>query len=236
MLNWRNTRPPRFAGESEISTMFKTALDITCELGFETCSFSLNSTLQTNDTRNVRINNHSNEWNKIYKQEKYAEIDPILVHCKNSLLPLVWDEKSFPQTAVFWSQAQYHGLKYGWSQAVHDFNGIFSVLTLGRTHSPVGAEELYEKAGQVLWLCHAMHTVVAKGLRNAPEKEQKSKLTCREIEVLKWCAQGKTAAETAKILVLSERTIGFHVKSAMDKLGAQNKTCAVLRAAKAGLL
>ena len=34
---------------------------------------------------------------------------------------------------------------------MHDFQGVFSMLTLARSAGNVSPEELYEKAGQVLW-------------------------------------------------------------------------------------
>lgn len=118
---------------------------------------------------------------------------------------------------------------------MHDFQGVFSMLTLVRSKGEVSPQELYEKAGQVLWLCHAMHAVVAQKYADAPEIKAPSKLTARETEILKWSAMGKTASEIAAILCLSERTVGFHISSTFKKLGVHNKIQAVLRAAKAGL-
>jgi LuxR family transcriptional regulator len=61
-------------------------------------------------------------------------------------------------------------------------------------------------------------------------------LSLREIDVLKLAADGKTAEESARILNLSARTINFHVQSAIDKLGVNNKISAVIAAVKAGYL
>jgi DNA-binding CsgD family transcriptional regulator len=52
--------------------------------------------------------------------------------------------------------------------------------------------------------------------------------------VLKWSAQGKTAAEVAIILDLKPRTINFHIGSAIRKIGVTNKTSAVVKAALSG--
>ncbi len=62
-----------------------------------------------------------------------------------------------------------------------------------------------------------------------------SGLTFREIEVLKWSAEGKTAAEVAIILDLKIRTVNFHIGSAIRKMGASNKTSAVVQAALHGV-
>jgi LuxR family transcriptional regulator len=60
-------------------------------------------------------------------------------------------------------------------------------------------------------------------------------LTLREVEVLKWSAQGKTAAEVATILNLKLRTVNFHIGRAIRKMGVSNKTSAVVQAALHGV-
>ena len=61
-------------------------------------------------------------------------------------------------------------------------------------------------------------------------------LTERELEVLHLLAQGMPNKEIATHLVISERTVKFHVSSIMGKLGATNRTEAVSIAAQKGLL
>ena len=52
-------------------------------------------------------------------------------------------------------------------------------------------------------------------------------LTVREREVLTWAAQGKSAHEIGDILDITRRTVDEHVKNAIEKLGAANRTHAV---------
>lgn len=195
----------------------------------------MSSQAPSNQTDPIHLDNHPSEWRNIYKRAHFFEIDPVVSHCKNSVLPIVWDPKTFSSTPQLWELAQSFGVHLGWSQAVHDFQGVFSMLTLTRGKGEVSPEELYEKAGQVLWLCHAMHAVVAKKYADKAHINTPSKLTARETEVLKWSAMGKTASEIAAILCLSERTVGFHISSTFKKLGVHNKIQAVLSASKAGL-
>ncbi len=61
-------------------------------------------------------------------------------------------------------------------------------------------------------------------------------LTRREAEVLDLLAQGKTNKEIAHRLVVSERTVKFHVSSLLKKLGAGNRTEVVSLAAQSGLI
>lgn len=235
MVNWRNTRLPKLEGESEATTLFDMVLNHTYALGFQYCSFTMSSQLPNNQVKPLCINNYPDEWNQLYNQAHFFDVDPVVKHCKQSVLPLVWEEQAFKESPNLWSLLQSFGVHLGWTQAVHDFQGVFSMLTLGRSKGEVSPEELYEKAGQVLWLCHAMHAVVAQTFADKPSASPASKLTPRETEILKWSAMGKTAAEIATILCLSERTVGFHICSCFKKLGVNNKIAAVLCASKAGL-
>ncbi len=45
----------------------------------------------------------------------------------------------------------------------------------------------------------------------------------REKEILKWTAEGKTSAEIAMILSISENTVNFHQKNMQKKINAPNK-------------
>lgn len=61
-------------------------------------------------------------------------------------------------------------------------------------------------------------------------------LTHREIEVLNYLSQGKTNKEIALELVITERTVKFHVSSILAKLNAGNRTEAVKTAVQRKLI
>ena len=60
-------------------------------------------------------------------------------------------------------------------------------------------------------------------------------LTEREAEVLTLVARGLTNEEIAKMLVISDRTVGKHVGNILDKLHLANRTQAALYALREGL-
>jgi DNA-binding NarL/FixJ family response regulator len=81
--------------------------------------------------------------------------------------------------------------------------------------------------------------VASKLLRQVSHQNQTNEveaLTPRELEVLRLLAQGLQNKEIAAALVISERTVKFHVSSIMGKLGAGNRTEAVTLAAQQGLI
>jgi DNA-binding NarL/FixJ family response regulator len=61
-------------------------------------------------------------------------------------------------------------------------------------------------------------------------------LTEREMDALRLLAEGKTNKEIARELVITERTVKFHISSILGKLGAGNRTEAVTIAAQKGLV
>jgi LuxR family transcriptional regulator, quorum-sensing system regulator BjaR1 len=64
----------------------------------------------------------------------------------------------------------------------------------------------------------------------------KGKLTAREIEVLRWVANGKSAWEIGEILHITKRTVDEHVQTSVRKLGAVNRTHAVALAIGDGII
>lgn len=235
MVNWRNTQPPKLEAKNEIQTVFDMVTHHIRELDFQYCSFTMSSQVPNNVTKPIQINNYPNGWNNLYQQAHFFEVDPVVAHCKRCVLPIVWEEKTFGTAPGLWSLAQSFGVHQAWTQPVHDFQGVYSMLTLGRGCGEVSPQELYEKAGNVLWLCHAMHAVVAQQYAHKPSTKAQHTLTARETEILKWSGMGKTAEEIASIISISPRTVTFHVSSALRKLGVTNKIAAVLCASRAGL-
>ena len=61
-------------------------------------------------------------------------------------------------------------------------------------------------------------------------------LTPREVQVLELLAEGLPNKAIAQRLGISDQTVKFHVSSISGKLGAKNRTDAVRRAARRGLI
>ena len=172
-----------------------------------------------------------------YSSNSLLNKNAIITHCQASIEPIIWDESAFINSPHFSKGAQTFGVNYGWSQAVHDAKGAVSILTLIRRTQPVSSQEFNEKAGDILWLCNQLHSAIAVRFSSYHTMtEPIARLSVRESEVLKWTAQGKTASDIAMILSLTPRTVNFHISSVIRKMGASNKTSAVVIASKSGLL
>jgi two-component system, NarL family, response regulator len=90
-------------------------------------------------------------------------------------------------------------------------------------------------------LLEAIHAVSAGRHWVAPEvgaqlavRMVSAELTTRELDVLQQLAQGKSNQEIAAALTMSEGTVKFHINHVLHKLGAADRTQAVLTALKRG--
>ncbi len=72
--------------------------------------------------------------------------------------------------------------------------------------------------------------------RAGSSSKNRSPLTSKETEVLKWLRQGKSTWDISVILGISERTVKFHVGNIMQKLDATTRAHAVAIALEQGLV
>ena len=207
------------------------------EYGFDYFSFRMIPRLGNITTNSKVITNYPNDYIERHEKGHHSQKNPLVIHCQLSIMPIIWSAEVFRETPDLWRASQTCGLAYGWSQAVHDPNGVISMLSLARKYPPLTEDEFAEKAANVLWLCNQLHSAMLQRCHlHHRLRIQVTRLSEREIEVLKWTSEGKIASDIAMILSLSPRTVNFHISSAMKKLGASNKTSAVVMAAKFGLL
>jgi len=61
-------------------------------------------------------------------------------------------------------------------------------------------------------------------------------LTDREVEALTWVARGKSSADIAVLMHVSERTINFHIDNIIRKVGVATRVQAAIRCAMLGLI
>ena len=92
-----------------------------------------------------------------------------------------------------------------------------------------GVAAVISKDLEVAEIEEAIHAVIE-------ERIQCSRLTAREIEILRLVADGLSNREVAASLWLSDQTVKFHLANAYRKLGVASRSAAVEGARREGLL
>ena len=173
-------------------------------------------------------------WLKRYIEKGYLGIDPVVAHCREHTTPLVWTadgpigERNRRCPSFFHDAADF-GLKAGISTPVHGLGCQWGLLSVAGTgERPDRRTQLHQIAGVQL-LATFTHEVGHR-FATTPQAGAHVHLTARELECLRWAAEGKTGWEIGRLLGISERTVVFHVENAARKLGVFGRRQAVARA------
>lgn len=237
MERWKELQLIQLSRTNDIQIAYRIALNFAKNIGYKFCGFSTIYATTEDQLKTFRFNNYPKGWNAQYEKNKLYSVDPVVAHCNQSMLPILWSEDLYNNIPSMWDSLETQGFQHGWSQAFHDEeSGLRSILSLARSHRSISALELYEHLGFSVFIGRHLHKLVAPTLPMRPVKPPGPHLSPREIDVLKLAADGKTAYESARILNLSARTVNFHVQESIRKLGVSNKVSAVIAAAKAGHL
>jgi DNA-binding NarL/FixJ family response regulator len=94
----------------------------------------------------------------------------------------------------------------------------------------IGAVQASERAAALLARCETMAT------KQAGVPSVATRITPRELDVLRLVAQGLGDKEVAALLELSEHTVHRHIANILNKLDVPSRTAAVAHAANQGLL
>lgn len=234
LTHWQDKQMQGLLTAATEDELFDVLAAAAYDLGFEYCAYGLRMPLPVSNPKMYMKNNYSRHWQDRYARQNYLRIDPTVAHGMQSVLPLVWTDKVFGQCPEFWEDARGHGLRVGWAQSSYDARGVGGLLTLARSHDSLGETELREHSLKMSWLVQVAHEGMTRLVSIATPSHPP--LTPREIEVLRWTADGKTSGEVGQIMHISERTVNFHVNNALEKLGAVNKTAGVIKAAMLRLL
>lgn len=174
----------------------------------------------------TRLGNIDPKWTEEYQAKELALVDPLLKHALNSSSRLVWDENTLESSPEFAKAAKKYGYNSGIYQSIRDIYGLVHIVILIYPEPLEMSEELDAKISHFILM---VKDVLEDFFTNEKTKYY-TPLSVREREILRWAALGKTAAETAIILKLSERTVNFHINNCAKKLHVRTKTQALLKA------
>jgi DNA-binding CsgD family transcriptional regulator len=172
-----------------------------------------------------------------FDQSRLLAVSPLMPLLFSSMLPRTWTLESaetLNPNSIPVELAQLlrrYGMKTAAVMPLHSLEGERFLLQFDGERPPVEQPELNE-IGMI-----ALHAFdVFEKLRRAERFTLPGPLSARELEVVRWTAQGKTSVEIGRILSLSDHTVNAHMTNAIKKMDCVNRTQLVAKAIRLGLI
>jgi DNA-binding HTH domain-containing proteins len=176
-------------------------------------------------------------WTEHYLANDYVQHDPVVEMIRTTTRPFLWQEAmdrrplTREATTVMLEAADF-GLECGFSVPIYSTTGFQAVISFAGRAIDVPSEH----KGILHLVGLFAHNQVRECLARRDAHDRGPKLSPREIECLRWAADGKTSWEIAQILSISAHTADGYLTSATRKLRAVNRVQAVAEGFRRGLI
>lgn len=234
----------------ESSGDFGEALDILMEIvgefGFTQVVYAYQSVpprLPSGDWLPLKLNvrNFPKGWEDGWS--RFMKVDPYYRACFEGTLAVDWSRvQSSESLGATQKEACTYlndfGLSHGITVPAHLPFGRFAVMSAIVDRQDVHWNSMLDEVKEPLFsLMHVFtKAIFDRKFEDQIETVRWNNLTPREIECLRWVAAGKTSEETSIILGRSIETVRLHIKNAIAKLDATNRSQAVAMAIRLGLI
>jgi DNA-binding CsgD family transcriptional regulator len=173
-----------------------------------------------------------------YIDQRWERIDPVLASSLRALRPFQWNdviERSdlSKQQRDFLGESTSLKVQSGIVFPFHGPGHRLDVMSISRRN---GDPPNLDRLGLLHALSVQSWTRYLELSEDSMFSEDGTALTPRELEILRWCKEGKSRPEIGEILSISHKTVEFHLCNLMNKLGANNQITAVVIALQRGLI
>lgn len=212
------------------------------ELGFDRfayCALSGCDRHETGDTRMPAVAyNYPEDWVDYYLANNCSTRDPVILHAPDLDGAYLWNqlgtdfELNHGQQTLM-NEAGDAGLRDGVGVPLHGARGKLSLMSFASSDGHPEPDTAMQKLHVLATQFHFTYRDAARTERTPPARIA---LTERETEILSWIAGGKTSWEIGMIMTISENTVNFHIRNALQKLGANSRIYAVVKAIRYRLI
>lgn len=242
----------RLADAPSVDGCLDVLLEAVQELGFSALIYDFAPVPRSHDGTMIvpnilRTRNVPDSFVALWCREGYYRIDPVQQICLDCSIPFVWShftndssilerpiQREHQPVVSYLKDAR---LTCGATVPIHMADGGLATVTAVRIDSENDfAGEARHCLGTLSMLAQHLHGAIFARLDGRERRSAAVSLTEREVECLRWAAQGKTAQDIAVILDRSLATVCLHLNNAARKLDAQNRAQAIARAAHYRLL
>lgn len=232
---WHGETEKQFQALTE-ALQLKTLLQRQTEtLGFDYYAFLIQHPVPFTRPRFFLYSSYPDAWIKRYEAQNYYAVDPVLALCQRSGYGVEWTRDLFTGAGDLWKEAGEHGLASGFSCSAMASNRAIGILSIS-SHQPCKTQHLRVELEVKLHFLAELSLRTLERFSDDSMSILANDFSQRELEILKWTAEGKTSAEISLILSISEHTVNFHQKNMQKRFNVSNKTQIACYAAAIGLI
>jgi len=177
-------------------------------------------------------------WHERYLERQYLNSDPVIKRLRRSTQPFAWHEVAVDRSKeaaarAIMDEATEFDLLTGFNVPIQSLKGQLATVMFAGDRFEVA----WEDRPAILLIAIYAHDKMREIMGVRPlHPDQQRPLTPREIEVLKWTAEGKTSQDIADILSVSLPTVQSHITNLCRKLDVVTRAQATARAIRWGIL
>jgi DNA-binding CsgD family transcriptional regulator len=171
-----------------------------------------------------------------FDKHRYLVHCPLLSKIASSLMPQCWSLEEYgqletnPYPPLMEQLMRRFEITSGVMIPINSIAGERQLLRFDGT-GPRPSQSALNELGMIALHAFDVYDRMRRAELNAPRV-----LTKRELEVIRWTAQGKTSVEIGQILSLSDHTINAYMNNAIKKLDCVNRTQLVAKAIRFKLI
>jgi LuxR family transcriptional regulator len=250
MLDEVTTIRRRFAGHTTLDDCIDEVFAALRGFGFEALiydytpvPYDLDGTIMIPSM--LKLRNIDDDMHHHWCERGYFRIDPVQIVAARSSTPFAWsydgrraseispllDETTEPVARFLRERALTNGVTI----PIHMPRGGYATVTGVGSAADADTRDT-ETVARFGLLAHVFHDAAYALYDRAALHPRLPNLTERERECLRYSAHGLSAKEISRIIKRSVPTVVMHLTAATRKLGARNRTQAVVRAAHFRLL
>jgi len=177
------------------------------------------------------------DWVDHYLEEDFGRIDPVVLGCYQRFQPVDWKDLDWTGKSArnFMLEARDAGVgNQGFSIPIRGPSGQFALFTVNHRCDDVEwAKFTTHNVRDFLLISHYINQKALE-IERGTDMVEDQVLSPRELDALTMLGMGKSRANAADSLQISEHTLRVYIESARFKLGAANTTHAVALALTRG--
>ena len=187
------------------------------------------------------IANYPREWRERYERKLYIHYDPVVAVGRRSRLPYFWNNGRFispfrkSEQKVF-HEAGAYGINNGYSIPIAGKVGELGLFSVAAQSDRQLLKAMNGAAHLIYVLGIQLHDHVLS-LEAVPQpRTTVIELSARELECLKWVAEGLITEQIADKMAISSATVNYHFNKIVPKLDAANRHHAAIKAVRLGFI